>query len=140
MRLQRYNAYYNGLYPMVARVNHSCWPNVILSTNDNVVVELRALRDIRPGEELEISYVRMSKFATRRERRAMLAEWDFTCACPVCCLSEGRLEDNDRTRVRIRENSEEIDGFLKEVTTEAIETKRIKSGMSFSFIFIHLIR
>ena len=110
------------------RLNHSCVPNVILSSNDNVTVELRALRDIQPGKELEISYVRMSKFATRRERREMLSEWNFTCACPVCCLSGGSLEDNDRTRVRIRENSEKIDRFLKEVATNAIEEKVLESG------------
>jgi len=98
-------AYYYGvaLAPTVAKVNHACQPNCVLSTIDDTVI-LVALRDISAGEELTRAYV---PFAGDR----YLKEWDvcvhnsasllrqFKCMCAVCrhgpqgsCRSVANLE------------------------------------------------
>ena len=48
-----------GLYPTIPRMNHSCCPNVVWSykASSPLTKEVRALRDIEPGEELCPNYI-----------------------------------------------------------------------------------
>ena len=48
-----------GVYPTIPRMNHSCAPSVVWSyaRADLMAKEVRALRDIQPGEELCPNYI-----------------------------------------------------------------------------------
>ena len=75
-------------YPTIARLNHSCDPNIdwraVRGTNE---IEIYALRDIRKGEELFISYIDQS--LPRSERQASLHSlYGFTCRCQKCELDD----------------------------------------------------
>ena len=76
----------SGHYPTVARLNHSCDPNIEWrSVNGSNRIEFVALRDIRAGEELFISYIDQSE---SRETRQFELEnlYGFTCSCSKCCI------------------------------------------------------
>uniref|UniRef100_A0A061RAT9 Set domain containing protein with a cysteine cluster at the c-terminus n=1 Tax=Tetraselmis sp. GSL018 TaxID=582737 RepID=A0A061RAT9_9CHLO len=61
--------------------NHSCSPNCIAHTGIDEV-EVRANRDIRAGEELNISYI--DEDLPRSERQRLLSRFFFTCRCSRC--------------------------------------------------------
>lgn len=73
-----------GMFPLVARINHSCAPNAAnvwdpLSGGNRVIW---ASRDIEAGEEVLVSYAPLLRdTAARRER---LRQYGFECACEVC--------------------------------------------------------
>lgn len=61
-------------------LNHSCVPNVALVKSSGDIdgrVVVRTLRDIRPGEELAISYI--DEALPYEERREELQEYHFLC-------------------------------------------------------------
>jgi hypothetical protein len=114
-RIYGTNALSDGLYNVISRLNHSCQPNVIWSTNDDnppYLQEVRALRDIPAGEEMTASYLRASKLRSRAERQEMLRNWAFICNCPVCSLTGADLEKNEKSRKIISESKEKISDFL----------------------------
>ena len=93
------NTFHDGLFLAAARMNHSCWPNVLLSSADGLRSEVVALRDIPAGEEITLSYLRTSHLETREERRAKLQElWQFQCCCSLCSLPREEARENDRAR------------------------------------------
>lgn len=87
------NAYRDGyllgyaLYPQASFFNHSCAPTV-KKTRKGRSWEFYALRDIKAGEELCISYIGGDEKLTLSERQAKLKKgWYFSCQCTKC-LSE----------------------------------------------------
>ncbi len=100
----------SGIYPLFSRANHSCTPSAEYACTPHghgggggggggggLVV--RALRDIRAGEEISVSYV--DPVAPRAERAGKLAFYGFTCDCPLC--NSPRSEEHDARRVRLRD-------------------------------------
>ena len=74
----------SGHYSTVARLNHSCDPNIEWRSVDGTnKLEFVALRDISEGEELFISYIDQTK--SREDRNAELKSlYGFTCTCVRC--------------------------------------------------------
>ena len=65
--------------------------------------ELRAVRDIKKGEELFSSYCDI--FRTKSERAEELAPYGFVCACPSCV---GATNETDLLRSELAKRIEEI--------------------------------
>ncbi|KAK1829342.1 hypothetical protein QBC39DRAFT_384222 [Podospora conica] len=89
-----------ALYLEPSRMNHGCRPNVFWRFSwKHMTMEVIALRDIKPGEEIVYSYTFLGY--TRQERQAMLAHWGFTCSCAMCTAgpSESALSDRRRDRL-----------------------------------------
>ncbi|EFQ30950.1 SET domain-containing protein 5 [Colletotrichum graminicola M1.001] len=92
-----------GIFPRVAKVNHSCRPNAGAATvggggsGDEGPARriVYAARDIRTGEEVTVTYAPLAQ--TTDERRARLAQWGFTCDCAAC-----ETRDDDEQRVEMR--------------------------------------
>ncbi len=69
--------------------NHSCEPNAEAAVDDDGAIAIRALAEIRQGDEICISYVDRSK--GYEERQAALAQhYGFECRC-ARCLAERRV-------------------------------------------------
>ena len=51
------------------------------------MVRVEALRDVRKGEELFVSYVDETQSLAEREKA--LAAYGFACACPLCAAQRG---------------------------------------------------
>ncbi|KAI2618483.1 hypothetical protein GGR54DRAFT_640606 [Hypoxylon sp. NC1633] len=74
----------SGIYinPALAMVNHSCIPNAFVKFVGRKAV-LRAYRDIKKGEEVEISYIDSTLHRSQRQK-ALQAQYHFECICPRC--------------------------------------------------------
>ncbi|KAH7355791.1 hypothetical protein BKA66DRAFT_502655 [Pyrenochaeta sp. MPI-SDFR-AT-0127] len=81
--------------PEVARINHACRPNALWRFNDyTLAFDVFALRDIKPGEEITISY----GFGMRGRKRRMLSievNLGFACRCPLCTADDAGIEQSN---------------------------------------------
>mmetsp|Transcript_8969 Transcript_8969/g.21278 ORF Transcript_8969/g.21278 Transcript_8969/m.21278 type:complete len:166 (+) Transcript_8969:188-685(+) len=72
-----------ALFVSVARINHSCVPNLKIEFHRNsACLTAIALKPLTMGEELCISYIRQE--ADVKTRRRQLLEYGFTCNCEKC--------------------------------------------------------
>jgi hypothetical protein len=87
-----------GLYPAIARLNHSCCPNVQQTHYPDTNEEyLHATRSIAIGDELNDSYIQLLQ--TRESRRKELLEiYGFECNCSACTVNW--TGENDKERVK----------------------------------------
>ena len=75
-----------GFCVLATRANHSCEPNVtVTSVSGSVAPRFRALRDIRAGEEIVFNYLPPSVFLPTASRRAAISRLCyFHCRCNLC--------------------------------------------------------
>ncbi|ELP92579.1 set and mynd domain containing protein, putative [Entamoeba invadens IP1] len=74
-----------GLYKYLNTLNHSCDPNCVLAcTTDDFKLSLIALKDIKAGEELTISYIDNSMNKETR-LKTLMDQYNFDCKCKKCC-------------------------------------------------------
>lgn len=73
-----------ALYPLQARINHSCSPNVLNTVGKNGYLEVLALQQLAAGDELCQSYLNDQDLSwSGADRRAkLLRVWGFLCECP----------------------------------------------------------
>ncbi|KAF2445537.1 SET domain-containing protein [Karstenula rhodostoma CBS 690.94] len=91
-----------GLFPKIARINHSCRPNAAYYWNEKLKRRfVYATREIEAGEEIFVSFI--SLLLTREERQKKLARYGFVCTCPACSQHPVDLHDSDRSRVDIEQ-------------------------------------
>ncbi|KAF3056002.1 SET domain and MYND-type zinc finger protein 6 [Daldinia childiae] len=74
----------SGTYfnPALAMINHSCVPNAFVQFVGRKAI-LHAFREIREGEEIEISYIECTLHRSHRQQ-ALQTRYHFTCLCPRC--------------------------------------------------------
>ncbi|VDC04463.1 unnamed protein product [Peniophora sp. CBMAI 1063] len=82
------DSYAHGAYPRTSRLfNHSCVPNAVpryvLAAEAPPIMEVVALRDIKPGEEVCIPYTDPALDIESRTR-GLEGQGGFTCACKLC--------------------------------------------------------
>ncbi|KAI1468651.1 uncharacterized protein F4812DRAFT_458178 [Daldinia caldariorum] len=70
------------LNPALAMVNHSCIPNAFVQFIGRAAI-LHAYREIKKGEEIEISYIESTVHRSQRQE-ALKTRYRFECACPRC--------------------------------------------------------
>ncbi|KAK4458991.1 hypothetical protein QBC42DRAFT_308172 [Cladorrhinum samala] len=117
-----------GLFIEGSRVNHNCRPNAFWRyVPSAMAMEVVALRNIQPGEEVAHSYAPLGY--THEERKAVLRQWGFQCRCALCSAPPAERELADSRRERILEihqllskasdiqSSRRIDQLVKEATT-----------------------
>lgn len=81
-------------------VNHSCVPNAHATWHrEKEQATVHAIRPIRAGEEITISYTKMMPYDQRHEH--LTFRFRFTCDCPVCSLPQPARAESDRRRARI---------------------------------------
>jgi hypothetical protein len=122
----RTNAYKSGddigLFPKIARINHSCQPNT--SYYWNALLNKRVMyanRKIRKGEEILDSYI--SLLLPQEERQKLLKPYGFTCACDACAAGSRARKQSDERRMTIK------NGFAKlspHLTLEVPNTRQAK--------------
>merc|ERR1711915_1129263 len=95
--------------------NHSCKPNVLISSDDTINAEVVAFGDITTGEEILVSYLRTSDLETFSERREKIRNWGFQCNCQLCVLSKAAREENDDQRLFVRNSLSKVDSFLDDL-------------------------
>ncbi|VEU42810.1 unnamed protein product [Pseudo-nitzschia multistriata] len=110
-------------YSIATKMNHSCNPNVILvyktrgwGRDHPLVAYIVALKDIKEGEELTISYIDSED--PYEERQTALANYGFICTCSKCISEKDEIgqrkneEDDDANSLNddlFGDDSEDID-------------------------------
>lgn len=92
---------------LASRFNHSCAPNAeYLWLDGQGVEEVRAVREINPGEEVTVNYLGDTIRHPSAARQAQLREgFRFDCRCAVC---EAADPESDLRRERLLRLSDEI--------------------------------
>lgn len=72
-----------GFFALQSTINHSCAPNAAADCLPSGQTVITALSDIPAGSEVLLSYIE-EEGAGLRERRRMLRDYGFTCACQRC--------------------------------------------------------
>jgi len=85
-----------AVYPLHARINHSCSPNVVNQIGSNGCLEVCALQPLGPGDELCHSYVDEQELSQPGiQRRAKLQRaWGFECRCSRCEMEDLVVRSN----------------------------------------------
>ncbi|CBX99105.1 hypothetical protein LEMA_P083440.1 [Plenodomus lingam JN3] len=121
----RTNAYNTGtgigLFPKIARINHSCRPNTSYYWSEKLNKRIVfASRKIKKGEEFFVSYIPL--LLTRDERQRRLRQYGFECTCDVCAQDQVALQVSDGRRVELRET------FLNLESNLSMNPPHSKSG------------
>jgi len=77
----------SGLYSLQSTCNHSCQPNAeVAFPHNNFTLVVKALTDIKAGEEIQISYLDECQLErSRHSRQKYLREnYIFSCICEKC--------------------------------------------------------
>ena len=102
---------YSSLYLNLSLVNHSCAPNAVEGEESYDQVphyELRAIKDISRGEEINTCYIsNIKRFGVGLQRRkaGIKQEMDFDCACSVC---SGQVADQKDIMKRLAKLHREL--------------------------------
>ena len=95
------NSVIGGIYPTICLINHSCLPNAHNNWNDDTKSEtIHAIRDIKVGDEITISYDKGGPFDSRCTH--LKEAFGFDCACSLCSLQAPELQISDARRLRIQ--------------------------------------
>ena len=94
------NAFSDGLWPDLARVNHSCFPNaeVVRRGKQRMLV---VVRPIERGEEVTHSYLH-SLMGKEARQEVLKTRWGFLCTCMLCSLPEPTRAEQERQRAHFR--------------------------------------
>jgi hypothetical protein len=100
----RNNAYNSGkevgLFPKIARINHSCRPNASYYWSDALNKRIvYTTRKLKKGEEIFVSYI--SLLLTQEDRQRQLDRYGFKCTCDACAQEHAAKEASDNRRVAI---------------------------------------
>uniref|UniRef100_A0AAQ4NRV0 [histone H3]-lysine(4) N-trimethyltransferase n=1 Tax=Gasterosteus aculeatus aculeatus TaxID=481459 RepID=A0AAQ4NRV0_GASAC len=91
-----------ALYPDVALINHSCLPSAIV-TYDGTAAQVRAVRNMEPGDEVLISYIDLM-YPTDDRNNRLRESYYFTCDCRDCKSKSG-----DKAKLRVRKRSDPVE-------------------------------
>jgi hypothetical protein len=113
-----------AVFPETARINHDCRPNAHYHFDPKTLTSyVHAIRTIRPGEELSVSYTDLS--VTHEERRAYIKNsWGFDCTCSHCTRRDVFINESDKRLLKIDELEAHLNDwtFSSSATPEMAET------------------
>ena len=96
-----------GLWINAAYVNHSCVANAKKEYIGDLLL-LRAVRDIKVGEEITHAYSDVADLEARAE--SLMTTWDFVCHCKLC---EAERADGKELRDRRMELAGQAASFME---------------------------
>lgn len=83
IKIDNNKKYESGLFPNIARINHSCLPNAFWIYEDNVMT-VRALFDIKKGEEICCCYLKPLNYTFKQRQEILFNKYGFKCKCNQC--------------------------------------------------------
>ncbi|XP_042358967.1 N-lysine methyltransferase SMYD2-B [Plectropomus leopardus] len=91
-----------AVYPDIALINHSCLPSVIVTYN-GTSAEVRAVQNMKPGDEVLISYIDLL-YPTDDRNSLLRDSYYFTCDCQEC-----KTKSKDKAKLKVRKQSDPIE-------------------------------
>ncbi|KAI1133680.1 hypothetical protein F5Y10DRAFT_3446 [Nemania abortiva] len=105
-----HDGFYYGNFPDVSIFNHDCRPNLAFFIDQNLTHYTHAVRDIKPGEELTISYLDGLQVRSIRQER-MQNSLGFSCGCSHCTLPKKESDASDDRLLAISQIEKELSDF-----------------------------
>ncbi|KAM0787131.1 hypothetical protein ACM66B_006383 [Microbotryomycetes sp. NB124-2] len=92
------------VFPKIARLNHSCTPNLSQAMNFSTLrMEVYAISDVQPREELSIEYLPLVCHTRAERQKALKESFGFAqCLCPVCSAPADQVKASDSRRREIK--------------------------------------
>ncbi|KAL1888631.1 hypothetical protein Sste5346_009423 [Sporothrix stenoceras] len=104
---------YMALFPEIARINHACNPTALTRFNDkDLTQQVIAFRDIKPGEEITISYTDFGLTHDARQE-TLKRRWGFECTCDLCSGGPDATAASDARRQRVTALRAEVVAHLQ---------------------------
>ena len=97
------NNFVNGVSIKTSRFNHSCKPNAVTMQMVNGLRQVRAISNIKSGQEINLNYIDdpFCGFRNRKYRQNSLFNgWIFHCACDLC---ENDVDDGNAYQTFIQD-------------------------------------
>lgn len=115
-----------GLFPKIARINHSCRPNTSYYWNSKQNKRIvYANRRIVKGEEVFDSYI--SLLLPQAGRQKLLEPYGFVCSCEACALDNEAWRESDQRRVDIKKAFRQLEPLLTLQTSVRTESEKLKA-------------
>lgn len=114
----------NGIFPTIARFNHSCIPSAEFGWNEKAGrQEIRAIRNIKAQEEISLCYFTSQwQLENVDVRRQYLQEsYGFFCTCQACILTDSDLKVDVEKRTRVQQLKKQFDELVYEYVTDTEE-------------------
>jgi hypothetical protein len=103
--------YFWALLPETSRFNHDCRPNSAYYFNSETLSHhVHAVREIRPGEEITISYLTPYLQTHQREHKIQ-SQWGFKCSCNLCTAPKHMQDISDHRLSLIPALEEELNNL-----------------------------
>ncbi|CAJ2513874.1 Uu.00g019930.m01.CDS01 [Anthostomella pinea] len=139
------DGFHYGTYPDVSRLNHDCRPNLAFYIDQNLTHHTRAVRDIKPGEELTVSYIDPLQVRIARQER-LRNTLGFSCGCSQCSLPKSEADASDARLLSIQEIESELSDFNSQAASPAMierlmtlyEEERLVFNMAGAYTFAAL--
>ncbi|XP_034555100.1 N-lysine methyltransferase SMYD2-B isoform X2 [Notolabrus celidotus] len=117
-----------AVYPDVALINHSCLPSVIV-TYKGTSAEIRAVKDMKPGDEVLISYIDLL-YPTDDRNNRLRESYYFSCDCKEC-----KSKSKDKVKLKVRKRKDPIEPdvinnmvrYARKIIGEFRSSKHIKT-------------
>lgn len=88
-----------AIFPVIARFNHACRPNVQHAWNKSLGMETcYVIRPVKPGDELTLSY--HAGGPSTKRRTELKTYFGFDCACEMCSMPPDQLAISDERLTR----------------------------------------
>ncbi|XP_034732899.1 histone-lysine N-methyltransferase SMYD3 [Etheostoma cragini] len=110
-----------GLYPSLSLLNHDCRPNCVM-VFVGTKLQLRAVQDINPEDELTISYIETLSLTEDRQRQ-LEDQYHFTCHCQHCNSQDKdglMLSGKESTWRPLKEALPRLEGLKAELDWQAL--------------------
>lgn len=118
----------------IARINHSCVPNVAVAWNSSLeMYTVHAIKDIKKDDEILYSYVYIPE--PREKRQERLRMWEINCKCWACDFERVDMEcqkqqmiakDKSRPMIQRRSTGELNVMWYKQPTPQSGENRRLQ--------------
>ncbi|EFE38244.1 SET and MYND domain protein, putative [Trichophyton verrucosum HKI 0517] len=103
------------IQPFACYMNHSCEPNAVVGFDGGLII-VKALREIKPDEQVFISYID-NTYPLEVRQKQLAERYFFTCKCSKCAQGTTAREDQF---IPSNPSSEEVE-TLKEAEKQARE-------------------
>ncbi|KAJ7423005.1 N-lysine methyltransferase SMYD2 [Pitangus sulphuratus] len=114
----------SAIFPDVALMNHSCCPNVIV-TYKGTLAEIRAVKEIEPGEEIFSSYIDLL-YPTEDRNDRLKDSYFFICDCRECITKEKDKDKLEICKLNDPPSAETVKGMIKYARNVIEEFRRAK--------------
>jgi hypothetical protein len=132
----------SALFPEIAMLNHDCRPNAVYAFDQDTMTHyVHAIREIRPGEEITISYIdNETDRATRMGKLERL--WGFKCDCAACTANPALVAESDSRLQHVAVLTKALDDWtvssaatpeMAELLISLFEQERLSASLAMGY-------